>query len=183
MGLFSHSVVSDSLQSHGLQHTRLPCPSPSPRLCSTHVHSDSDTIEPSHPLLSPSPLAFNVSHHQGLFQWVGSSHQVSNTLACGVAQQIIKLLSCHLLCTRPSHLSSPVLTITLKCKVIFVLLKKGINQGLDFTDLHKITHQIGNRSYTDFHDTMLLLTAINTRDLHFTMGFSTSVSSSSPHPT
>ena len=31
---FSHSVMSDSLQSHGLQHTRLPCPSPSPKVCS-----------------------------------------------------------------------------------------------------------------------------------------------------
>ena len=30
---FSHSVVSDSLQSHGLQHTRIPCPSPTPRAC------------------------------------------------------------------------------------------------------------------------------------------------------
>ena len=32
--LFSHSVVSDSLQPHGLQHPRLPCPSPSPWACS-----------------------------------------------------------------------------------------------------------------------------------------------------
>ena len=32
--LFSHSVMSDSLQPHGLQHTRLYCPSPSPRACS-----------------------------------------------------------------------------------------------------------------------------------------------------
>ena len=31
--LFSHSVVSDSLQPHGLQHARFPCPSPSPRVC------------------------------------------------------------------------------------------------------------------------------------------------------
>ena len=32
--LFSHSVVSDCLPAHGLQHARLPCPSPSPRVCS-----------------------------------------------------------------------------------------------------------------------------------------------------
>ena len=32
--LFSHSVVSNSLESHGLQHARLPCPSPSPGACS-----------------------------------------------------------------------------------------------------------------------------------------------------
>ena len=34
VSLFSHSVVSDSLRPHGLQHTRLPCPSPFPRVCS-----------------------------------------------------------------------------------------------------------------------------------------------------
>ena len=36
--LFSHSVVSDSLWPHGLQHTRLPCPSPSPEVCSNFCH-------------------------------------------------------------------------------------------------------------------------------------------------
>ena len=41
-------------------------------LTQTHVHWVSDTIQPSHPLLSPSPLSFNLSHHQGLFQWVSS---------------------------------------------------------------------------------------------------------------
>ena len=35
-----------------------------------------DTIQPSHPLPSPSPFAFNLSQHQGLFRWVSSSHQV-----------------------------------------------------------------------------------------------------------
>ena len=44
-------------------------------LVQTHVHWVSDAIQPSHPLLSPSP-AFNLSQHQGLFQWVSSSHQV-----------------------------------------------------------------------------------------------------------
>ena len=42
----------------------------------THVHHVSDTIQPSHPLSSPSPPAFNLSQHQGLFQWVNSLHQV-----------------------------------------------------------------------------------------------------------
>ena len=36
-------------------------------------------IQPSHPLLSPSP-SLSLFHHQGLFQWVGSSHQVSKVL-------------------------------------------------------------------------------------------------------
>ena len=37
-------------------------------LAQTHVHRVSDTIQPSHPLSSPSPPAFNLSQHQGLFQ-------------------------------------------------------------------------------------------------------------------
>ena len=65
---FSLSVVSDSLQPHGLQPARLPCSSPTPGayLCP----SISDAIQPSHPLSSPSPHAFNLSQHQGFFLWV-----------------------------------------------------------------------------------------------------------------
>ena len=46
----------------------------------THVHRVSDAIQPSHPLSSPSPLAPNRSHHQSLFQWVNSSHEVAKVL-------------------------------------------------------------------------------------------------------
>ena len=42
----------------------------------THVHRVSDAIQPSHPLLSPSPPAPNPSLHQSIFQWVNSSHEV-----------------------------------------------------------------------------------------------------------
>ena len=45
----------------------------------THVHWVSDAIQPSHPLLSPSP-ALNLSQHQGFFQWVSTSHQVAKVL-------------------------------------------------------------------------------------------------------
>ena len=67
--LFSSSVASDSLWAHGLQHARLPCPSPSPGACSvqTHVHRIGDAIQPPHPLFSPSPPALSLSQHQGLF--------------------------------------------------------------------------------------------------------------------
>ena len=65
---FSCSVASDSLRPHGLQHPRLPCPSPTPGACSNHVYRVSDTIQPTHPLSSPSPPAFNLSQQQGLFQ-------------------------------------------------------------------------------------------------------------------
>ena len=45
-------------------------------LTQTHVHRVGDAIQPSHPLVSPSPPAFNLSQHQGLFQRVSSVHQV-----------------------------------------------------------------------------------------------------------
>ena len=47
-----------------------------PELTQIYVHRVSDAIQPSHPRLSPSP-AFNLCQHQGLFQWVSSSHQVA----------------------------------------------------------------------------------------------------------
>ena len=43
-----------------------------PELAQTHVHQVSDNIQPSHPLLSPSPPDFNLAQHQGLFQASGS---------------------------------------------------------------------------------------------------------------
>ena len=46
-------------------------------LTQTHVHRVGDAIQPSHPLSSPSPPAFSLSKSQGLFQRVGSSHQVA----------------------------------------------------------------------------------------------------------
>ena len=51
-----------------------------PELTQIHVHWVSDAIQPSHPLSSPSPPVFNLSQHQGLFQWVSSLHQVAKVL-------------------------------------------------------------------------------------------------------
>ena len=48
-----------------------------PECTQTHLHWVGDAIQPSHPLLSPSPPALNLSLHQGLFKWVSSSHQVA----------------------------------------------------------------------------------------------------------
>ena len=49
-------------------------------LTHTHVHWIGDAIQPSHPLSPPSPPAFSLSQHQGLFQWVSSLHQVAKGL-------------------------------------------------------------------------------------------------------
>ena len=51
-----------------------------PEFAQTHVHWVGGAIQPFHPLSSPSPPAFNLSEHQGLFRWVGSSHQVAKVL-------------------------------------------------------------------------------------------------------
>ena len=78
--LFSHSVVSDSLQPHEPQHTTLPHPSPTPGACSNSCPSSQwchPTISSSVP---PSPPTFSLSQHQGLFQWVSSLHQLAKVL-------------------------------------------------------------------------------------------------------
>ena len=48
-----------------------------PEFALTHVCWSGDAIQLSHPLLSPSPPAFNPPQHQSLLQWVSSSHQVA----------------------------------------------------------------------------------------------------------
>jgi len=68
----SHSIVSDSLRLLGIS---MDCSTPGfpvhhqlLELAQTHVHRVGDAIQISHPLSSPSPPAFNLSQHQGLFK-------------------------------------------------------------------------------------------------------------------
>ena len=82
------SVVSDSLQHHGLQHARPPCPSPAPGV---HVHWVGDAIQPAHPLPPPSPPAFNLSQHQGLLRWVSFSHQVAKVLRVSASAAVLPM--------------------------------------------------------------------------------------------
>ena len=86
-----------------------------PESTQTHVHWVSDAIQPSH-LLSPCPPAFNLSQHQGLFQWVSSLHQFSS-----VAQ------SYPTLCDPMNH-STPGLSVH--------------HQFLEFTQTH--VHWVGD---------------------------------------
>ena len=58
---------------HGLQNDRLPCPSLLPEIAQTHVHWVVDVIPPSHPLLTPSPPALNLSQYNG-FSSVSALH-------------------------------------------------------------------------------------------------------------
>ena len=73
---FSRSVVSDSLQLHGLKHTRIPCPSPTPKTWSNI--SIESVMLCNHLILDRplSPPAFKFPQHQGLFQWVSFLKQV-----------------------------------------------------------------------------------------------------------
>ena len=60
-----------------------------PEFTQTHVHRVSDAIQPSHPLLSPSPPAPNPSQNQGLFQWVSSSHEVAKVLGVSALASVL----------------------------------------------------------------------------------------------
>ena len=73
---FSYSFMSNSLWPMDCSTPGFPAHHQLPELAQTDVHWVSDAIQPSHPLLSPSSPAFNLSQHQSLFKWVSSSHQV-----------------------------------------------------------------------------------------------------------
>ena len=62
-----------------------------PEFTQNHVHWVDDAIQPSHPLLSPSP-AFNLSQHQGLFKWVSSSYRVVKVLKLQLQHQSFQLI-------------------------------------------------------------------------------------------
>ena len=76
---FNRSVVSNSLQPHELQHTKPPCPSPTPG-----VHSDSrPSSQWCHPAISSSVVPFScpsIPPSIRVFQWVNSSHEVAKVL-------------------------------------------------------------------------------------------------------
>ena len=77
---FSCSVVPTLCDPMDCSTPGLPVHHQLPEFTQTHVHRVSDAIQPSHPLSSPSPPALNLFHHQGLFKWVSSSHQVAKVL-------------------------------------------------------------------------------------------------------
>ena len=74
--------MPDYLRPHELQHARLPC---LPEFAQTYVHWVGNGIQTSHPLSPTSVPAFSLSQHQGLFQWVSSSHQVANNWSFNIS--------------------------------------------------------------------------------------------------
>ena len=109
--------MSDSLQPHGLQHARPPCPHHLPKFVQFHVHCISDIIQPPHPRTPPSPYAFNLSQHWTLFQRAGCLSQVTKILELRLQHQSFQWifrvdfpldwLGWHPCCPRNSQESSP----------------------------------------------------------------------------
>ena len=60
-----------------------------PELAQAHVHWVGDAIQPSHPLSSPSPPAFNLSQYQGLYWWVSSLHQVAKSTGASASALVL----------------------------------------------------------------------------------------------
>ena len=62
-----------------------------PELTHTHVHWVGDDIQPSHPLSSPSPPAFSLSYHQGLFHWVSCLHLVAPSIRVSASASVLPM--------------------------------------------------------------------------------------------
>ena len=77
--LMNHSMLGLPVHHQLLEYTQ------------SHVHWVGDAIQASHPLSSPSPPALNLFKHQGLFQWVSSSHQVAKVLEFQLQHQTFSI--------------------------------------------------------------------------------------------
>ena len=94
----------------------------------THVHWVDDAIKPSHPLLSPSPPAFNLCQHKGLSKWVSSLNQVAKLLKLQLQHQSfqwifrVDWLVWSLNCSRDSQASSPTPQFKSINSLVFSLL-------------------------------------------------------------
>ena len=122
-------------------HHQLPEPTQS------HVHWVSDAIQTSHPLLSPSPTFLNLSQHQGLFQWVSSSHQVSEVLEFQLQHQSLQWIfrvDFHLdwlvwspCSPRDSQESSPSTTVeTINSSALSLLYGPTLTSVHDYQENH-----------------------------------------------
>ena len=83
--------MSNSLRHMDCSTPGLPVHHQLPELTQTHVHQVGDAMQPSHRLLPPSPSAFSLSQHQGLFQGVSSSHQVAKVLDFSASTSVLPM--------------------------------------------------------------------------------------------
>ena len=146
LSLFSFEVMFDSLQPRGLQHSRLVCPSLSPRVWPDSWPMSQRCYIASCPLLSPFPPAFNLSQQQGLFQCVSSLHQVAKVLELELQHQSFQW----------------IFKVGLGLTGLISLPSKGLSSAFSSTKIWK--HQFLNvhpSSWSNFHiHTQLLETPI-----------------------
>ena len=108
-----------------------------PKFAQTLVHWDSDNIQPSHLLLPQSPPALNLSQYQGLFQRVGSSHQVAKVLDLQLQHQ-----SCHIQWWKTESFSSNVRKktkmpdFTTSFNIALECLQRAIRQEKEIKGIH-----------------------------------------------
>ena len=105
----------------------------------THAHQVSDTIQPSHPLSSPSPPAPNPSQHQGLFQWVNSLHQVAKVLEF----QLQSFLPCLGRASLPQVRTIPTLRVQNGNNVNFTEKETETQKNI----ISSTSHFLGSRHY------------------------------------
>ena len=89
----------------------------------THVHWTDDVIQPSHPLLPNFSPALNLSQHQSLFQWVGSSHQVAKITGASASASVPPM---NIQCWFPLQLTS-----------LISLQSKGLSRVFFITTIQK----------------------------------------------
>ena len=88
---FSRPVMSNSLRPQDCSIPVFPVHHQLPELTQTHILPVGDAIQSSPPLSSPSSSAFNLSQHQGIFQWVSSSHQVAKGIAASASASVLPM--------------------------------------------------------------------------------------------
>ena len=91
--LFSHPVMSIFCEPMDCSMPGLPVPHHLLEFAQVHVHCISDIIQPAHPLIPSSPPVLNLSQHQGLFQWVICSHQMTNSFSISPSSDYSGLFS------------------------------------------------------------------------------------------
>ena len=105
--LFSRQTVSDSLRPYRLQSFWLPCHPLSPRLCSNSLPLSWWCYLTISSLAAPSSFAFNLSQHQGLFQWVGSFTSGGQSIGASAPVSVL-----------PMNIRVDFLSVQFSCSVV-----------------------------------------------------------------
>ena len=134
---FSHSVMSDSLQPHELQHIRLLCASLSPGVCSNSC----PLSRWCHPTISSSVVpfsAFNLSQHQSIFQWVSSLYQVTKGLELQFQHQSFQWRPIKSATPTPGSQISPNLKLSNRLNLCFSKFVLGSASPENFLGRHTL---------------------------------------------